>query len=273
MSAPADSDARDYDSMYGEFDSPLMRRLRRDAYGEDVGQHSWVTADELRGDVRRLRLTSTSRLLDLGCGACGPLTFVLRSVGCPGTGVERSGVALAAGRARAAELGVDHLLALHEADLDAPIPLPSGSFEAVMALDVVLHVRDRGALFGEVARTLARGGRFLFTDAGVVTGAVSDDEIRRRSAHGHTQFVAPGFNERLLARSGLQVLETENRTASVLTHATGRLAARLAHREALERLEGEAGFERQQQYLETVVEISRRGAVSRHMILAEAPRA
>jgi hypothetical protein len=30
---------------------------------------------------------------------------------------------------------------------------------------------------------------FLFTDAGVVTGAISNDEIAARSAHGHTRVV------------------------------------------------------------------------------------
>ena len=55
----------------------------------------------------------------------------------------------------------------------------------------------------------------------------------------------------------------------MLKNAGGRLAARLAHRERLEPLEGASEFERQQQYLETVIEISRRAAVSRMMYLAE----
>jgi hypothetical protein len=42
---------RDYDGIHGEFDSPLMRQIRQEAYGEDIGQHSWVTADELRSDL------------------------------------------------------------------------------------------------------------------------------------------------------------------------------------------------------------------------------
>ena len=43
------------------------------------------------------------------------------------------------------------------------------------------------------------------------------------------------------------------------------------HRAALEALEGASDFARQQEYLETVIEISRRGAVSRMMYLAESP--
>jgi SAM-dependent methyltransferase len=272
MSASADSKPQSYDSFYKEFDSPLMRRLRVEAYGEDIGQHSWVTAEELRSDISRLRLSGSSRFLDLGCGPCGPLTFILSSIRCHGTGTELSPAALVVGRARAAALGVEHLLALHEVDLNEPIPFPDRSFNATMALDVVLHLRDREAMLREVARTLTPGGRFVFTDAGVVTGSISDDEVLLRSVHGYTQFAAPGFNERALERAGFGLLDVEDRTASVLKNAAGRLAARVAHRGELEPLEGATDFERQQRYLETVIEISRRGAVSRTMYLAELRR-
>jgi SAM-dependent methyltransferase len=269
MSGPADSKTQSYDSFYEEFDSPLMRQLRVEAYGEDIGQHSWVTAEDLRSDISRLQLSRSSRFLDLGCGPCGPLTFIVSSVGCHGAGTEVSAAALAVGRARAVVMGVEHLLTLREADLNEPIPFPDYSFDAAMSLDVVLHLRDRAKLFGEVARTLSPGGRFLFTDAGVVTGAISDEEVLLRSVHGYTQFAAPGFNERALDRVGLRLLDSEDRTAGALKNATGRLAARLAHRAELEQLEGAAEFGRQQRYLETVAEISRRGAVSRMMYLAE----
>jgi hypothetical protein len=56
-------------------------------------------------------------------------------------------------------------------------------------------------------------------------------------------------------------------------NAAGRLDARLAHRRELEQLEGSSSFERQQQYLKTVVEISRRGALSRMMYLVESSAA
>lgn len=269
MSVPADHGAQDYDSFYKEFDSPLMRQLRVEAYGEDIGQHSWVSAEELRDDLRRLQLSTSSRLLDLGCGPCGPLTFAVASIGCHGTGTELSAAALAAGRARAAAMRVDHLLSLREADLNEPILFPNDSFDAAMSLDVVLHLRDRAAMLREVARILRPGGRFLFTDAGVLTGSISDAEVLARSIHGYTQFAAAGFNERMLEQAGFRLLETEDRTSSALKNATGRLIARLSHRAELERVEGVSGFERQKRYLETVIEISRRGAVSRWMYLAE----
>lgn len=268
MPSPDESPDR-YESFYRHFDSPVMRQLRRDAYGEDIGQHSWVSAEELRADIQRLRLHESSRLLDLGCGPCGPLTFILATTGCRGTGVERSRSALHVGRARAASLGIDALLEVREADLDEPLPLDSRTFDAVMSLDVVLHLRDRLRLFREVARLLQPGGRFLFTDAGVLTGSISNDEVRRRSALGFTQFVASGWNESLLDTAGLRLIETGNRTASVIENAAGRMAAMREHREDLATVLGAHALTRQLEYLDTVVELSRRGALSRIMYLAE----
>ena len=190
MDTSRESLANGYESFYREFDSPLMRQLRREAYGDDIGQHSWVDAEELRGDIHRLKLSPSSRFLDLGCGPCGPLTFILATARCPGTGVELSPSALQVGRRRAASLGLDALLSVLQADLNEPLPLEPHSFDAAMSLDVVLHLRDRSKFFHEVARLLPVDGRFLFTDAGVVTGSVSNEEILKRTIHGYTQFVA-----------------------------------------------------------------------------------
>jgi SAM-dependent methyltransferase len=262
--------ARGYESIYREFDSPLMRQIRREAYGEDIGQHSWVSAEELRSDIERLQLTPASRLLDLGCGPCGPLTFVVATTGCRGTGVELSPSALEAGRARAVSLGIQSLFSAQEGDLNKTLHFAPESFDAVMSLDVVLHLRDREKVFREVARVLAAGGRFLFTDAGVVTGAVSSDEVRKRSLHGFTQFVPAGWNESLLKAAGFRLLETEDRTPEALKNSSGRLAAIVNHRAELEQASGASAFEGLREYLQTVVELSRRRAVSRILYLAEA---
>ena len=262
-----------YRSLYEAFDSDLMRTVREEAYGEDIGQHSWVTAEELRADIQRLGLTSDSSLLDLGCGPGGPLVFAVRATGCVGTGLEMSAPAIASGQARAQLEGVDSRVRFAQADLDLDLdlalPVGRSPFDAVMSLDVVLHLRDRRALFERVVEVLHPNGRLLFTDAGVVSGPVSSEEFQRRGAHGFTQFVPTGFNERLIAAVGLRLIETEERTASVSRNARGRLGALEAHRQALEERIGKTEIDRQRAYLETVAELSERGALSRWMYLAQ----
>jgi len=263
------ADDRGYEAIFQQFESPLMSRVRAEAYGEDIGQHSWVNAADLRRDIERLRLVPASRLLDLGCGPCGPLTYVVRVTGSSGVGVDVSAAAVEAGRARTTRLGLNDSVSVQQGDLNASLPFAAASFDAVISFDMVLHLDDRSHLFREVKRVLTPGGRFLFTDAGIRTGTLSDDELAQRSTHGRTKLVAPGFNERMLESAGLSLLEVEDRTASVLANAEGRLAARVAHRRELEEVEGAATWERERGYLETVIAVSRRGALSRMMYLAE----
>lgn len=258
-----------YDKLYEHFDSPLMRQLRTEAYGQDIGQHSWVTAEELLADIPKLKLSPDSRLLDLGCGPAGPLTFITAQTKCHAVGLDVSANAIAAARDRAASLGLSERVALRQADLNEPIPFADARFHAVVSIDVILHLRDRAAIFGEVVRVLAPGGRFLFTDAAVITGPVSSDEIQRRTPHGCAQFVAPGVNEQLLERAGFRLIERSDRTPTLLSSARGRLTARESRRIELEKLEGSPTFLRQQQYLETVVALAEKAALSRIMYLAE----
>lgn len=263
--------ASPYDASYRDVDSPLMRRIRREAYGEDIGQHSWVNAAELREDATHLRLAPTRRLLDLGCGPCGPLTFLLATTGCEGVGIDLSASAVAAGRARAEALGIAGRFDARTGDLNAPLPFDAATFDAAISVDAVLHVRDRAALFGEVARVLRPGGRLLFTDAGIVTGPVSIDELQRRSAHGYTQFVPPGLNERMLAESGLTLLASEDRTAGVVSNARGRFEATRRHRDGLSTEWGPDWVERQIDYLAATLALTERRALSRFMYTAEKP--
>ena len=68
--------------------------------GNDIGQHSWVTAEELAADIPSLQLTRDSHLLDLGCGY-GFLVECARRFGVEAIGLEASEVALAECRRRA----------------------------------------------------------------------------------------------------------------------------------------------------------------------------
>jgi hypothetical protein len=78
------------------------------------------------------------------------------------------------------------------------------------------------------------------------------------------------LNERVLKDSGFEIIEVIDRTPSLLRTAKGRLDARLAHERELKDMEGATNFEREQQYLGVVVELSQRRALSRMIYLAQA---
>jgi SAM-dependent methyltransferase len=259
-----------YDRFYQDFDSPLMQRIRREAYGDDIGQYSWVTKQDLESDVARLGLTAASRILDLGCGPGGPFAFVVGLTGCQGTGIDTSFPAINAARKRGESLGLEARLNFQQADLNQPLAFPNASFDAAISFDVVLHVRDRTALFREIRRVLIPGGKFLFTDAGVVTGLISADQFHVRAGRGFTKFVVPGLNEQGLTDAGFEVLDVIDRTPGLAETAGGRLRARSSHESELKDIESQADFEREQRFLEVVVELAQRRALSRMLYSARA---
>ena len=52
-----------YGTAYGNFADSAIEQVRRETYGEDFGQSSWVTGDEYRRFFRTLGLSSADRVL------------------------------------------------------------------------------------------------------------------------------------------------------------------------------------------------------------------
>ena len=51
-----------YDTTYGNFQTSLYQEIRREAYGEDIGQNGWLTADEQNKFISWLGLTEATSI-------------------------------------------------------------------------------------------------------------------------------------------------------------------------------------------------------------------
>src|SRR5262249_46330405 len=60
-----------YTATYGNFAAPFLEEIRAHTYGEDIGQNSWLTADEHRRFLSLLELSADSAVLDVGSGSGG----------------------------------------------------------------------------------------------------------------------------------------------------------------------------------------------------------
>lgn len=92
------------------------------------------------------------RVLDLGCGD-GRIAGLLAAAGGEVTGVDPSEIALE--RARASHPDLRFLAPA----ADGSLPLPDGSFDVVVCINVLEHVADTQRLMSEARRVLAPGGR------------------------------------------------------------------------------------------------------------------
>jgi len=97
-------------------------------------------------------------VLDLGCGG-GFMAEALARRGAIVTGVDpaAAAIAIAARHADSQQLPIHYIVASGE-----NLPLPSGSMDYVVCVDVLEHVQDLGAVLDEVARVLRPAGVFLF---------------------------------------------------------------------------------------------------------------
>jgi len=258
-----------YDNVYGDFDSRAEAAVRARAFGEDIGQSSWMTAAEWLRFSDQTQVGAHSHVLEVGSGSGGPAVYLAVARGCRVTGIDvnEQGVKNAARLALAK--GVDGRVSFHVVDASRQLPFPAATFDVVLSNDAMCHIPDRLSVLTEWHRVLRPGGRILFTDAMIVTGLVSQEELAIRSSIGRYFFVPPGENERLIGRAGFRLLSSEDVTAAAEAIAQRWHDARQQHREELVLREGEANYAGLQRFLTCVHRLSADRRLSRYSYLAE----
>jgi ubiquinone/menaquinone biosynthesis C-methylase UbiE len=260
-----------YSARFAYSDSELAAELRREVYGEDIGQQNYCTAAERTEIADLLRVGQASHVLDICCGSGGPSLALIERIGCRLTGLDLEDAGIACAQSQASERGLADRATFAVHDCGRVLPYEGGSFDAVLCIDAILHLRDRFGTLREWARLLRNGGRVVFTDGAVITGAVSKSELDSRTATVFFLFVPPGVNEEAIRDAGLTLVRSEDRTAPVAELADRWYAARVRHAAALEREEGTEAFERRQRYYATSAELARSRRLSRFLYVAEKP--
>jgi len=122
------------------------------------------------------RLALGERVLDLGCGAGTDSLVAAQMVGQSGrvTGIDMTPEMLAKARASAAEMGAN--VEFVEGEVER-LPFADESFDVVISNGVIDLVPDKDAVFGEISRVLAPGGRIQIADV-TIQNPVSEEGRR-----------------------------------------------------------------------------------------------
>ena len=260
-----------YGSSYAGHARDVYRDVRRETYGTDLGQTSWITLDQWDELIGKLHLTPTARVLEVASGSGGPALHLARTMKCAVVGMDIHADGIAAAERQAAEQGLADQASFLRADATQGLPFADGSFDAVTCIDAVNHLAGRPHVFAEWHRVVRSGGRVLFTDPVVVTGAVTFDELATRASIGYFLFTPPGENERLLESAGLRIAEVLDLTENTAELARRWHDARAARAADLREIEGDGDFEAQQRFLDTASILARERRLSRFLYVAQKP--
>ena len=260
-----------YNAAYARYEADVYRDARIETYGQDLGQTSWVTAEESSEIPRTLRLTKASNVLDVGCGSGRYALQVAETIECHVLGVDINEAGVRTAEQLAAASKISERVQFEVCDLAKPLRFGSAQFDAIFSNDVLCHIPGRPALLRELFRVLRPGGRFLFSDALVIGGLISHQEIATRSSVGYYLFSPPGENERLIADAGFQLLSVTDTSKNAALIARRWHDAREKRRDALVALESEASFDGLQQFFLCVSVLGNEGRLRRYLYVAEKP--
>lgn len=132
----------------------LLPLDRQNAYRERYRAHrpGWKASGEQFEELVKTRLTPQSRVMDLGCGRGGVVELFWRKVRLA-AGLDPDPPSLHGHRAQ----GMPVVCGRGE-----ELPFADGSFDLIVCIWVLEHLRDPEIVFREVRRTLNPGGHFLF---------------------------------------------------------------------------------------------------------------
>src|SRR4051794_23159157 len=150
-------------------------------------------------------------VLDVGCGMGGPGRFLVDRFGCTVTGIDLLPLRVEVAEELTKRTGLAERISYRVASA-TELPFEDGEFAQVWMLDVGIHVRDKAAMFAEIARVLRRGGLLVMHDQmGPLAKAMAP-------ATRHAPFVAPSLPQliRYVEAAGLRLMTWQDSTARIV---------------------------------------------------------
>jgi len=258
-----------YNAAYANYETDAYRQIRIETYGEDFGQTSWVTTDESREIPKLLGLTSHAVVLEIGCGSGRYALQIAESVGCRIFGVDVNGSGIDNANQLAKQRSLAGQASFELCDASKKLPFDDATFDAMFSNDVLCHIPGRLAVLREIFRVLKPGARILFSDALIIGGIISHQEIATRSSIGYYNFSPPGENERLIEQAGFRLLKSSDTTSHAARIAKRWHDARERRKSELIAAEGSANFEGVQQFLSCVHTLTSERRLLRYIYLAQ----
>src|SRR5512139_2491195 len=123
-----------YNSTYGNFQEQVLAAIRRDAFGEDIGQNSWITTDEYDMFYSWLNISPGDHVLEVASGSGGPALYLAKKFKCRITGVDINEEGIKTASQQALDNGFANAK-FQTVNVDRGLPFEDETFDAVMCID------------------------------------------------------------------------------------------------------------------------------------------
>ena len=163
--------------------------------------------------AQRSTLGPDDGVLDVGCGMGGPGRFLADRYGCTVTGIDLLPLRVECAEELTKRTGLAEHITYRVASA-TDLPFEDGAFAQVWMLDVGIHVRDKAALFAELARVLRPGGLLVMHDQmGPLAKAMAP-------ATRHAPYIAPSLPQliRYVEAAGLRLMAWHDSTAQIVAY-------------------------------------------------------
>jgi SAM-dependent methyltransferase len=261
-----------YNHAYRCHDSDIYRQIRLATYGRDFGQTSWVSTEESDTIPRLLDISAASEVLEVGFGSGRYALHLAEVFGCSITGLDINVAGVATADRLARQGGLQARVSFRQHNVSERLPFAGNSFDAAFSNDSFCHVPDRLSLLRELYRVLRPGGRLLFSDALVIGGLITNEELIVRSSIGLYVFAVSGVNETLIEQAGLHLDGSTDTTSGAAAIAERWRNARQAQAAQLIDVEGEDNYEGLQRFLSCSLKLTRENRLRRYLYLASKQR-
>lgn len=260
-----------FDSTYSNFTEQVLAAIRRETFGNDIGQNSWVTADEYDRFISWLRLEPGQEVIEVASGSGGPARYLAEVTNCRVVGLDANESGVETATNSLAGTSVQDRVRFQLGDATTRLPFPDDTFAGLLCIDSMNHFANRSEVFREWRRVLRPGHRAVFTDPVLITGPVTNDELALRSLVGLFLFVPPGVNEQMIEGAGFELVQQEDVSDNAALVSKRWHDARQSYREELIRIEGSERFDGLQKFFETVHRLTSERRLSRIVYLVEKP--
>lgn len=189
-------------AMYDIFTDPLAQGLGGNlhfGYWESEKDDSPIeTATDRLTDLvaDRLALAGPGRVLDVGCGSGRASVQISTDRGLQVIGITVSDHQLQLARARPQDEGLPGRASFHLADA-MELSFEDSSFDGAYAIESILHMQDKNAVFGHLARVLRPGARLVVADF-YQDGEINSFDLSFSTAEMYQEYVH---------RAGLRLME------------------------------------------------------------------